>query len=157
MIRISTRHQIIAARVKPKDTLAATLSATLAKVERLAKDYAAKAEAGWGSHYDKLGPNDTLLLPEMDFQVLHHYAEIEHSTLANTSRAGQPVELAAQMISFRLDKGGASLRSEAKVLVSPVPTHFEFTKPFLLVLRMRGVEQPFFVAWIENAELLQAW
>ena len=32
---------------------------------------------------------------------------------------------------------------------------FKFDRPFLVMLRKRGTEHPFFVMWVDNAELLQ--
>jgi len=31
---------------------------------------------------------------------------------------------------------------------------FVFDKPFLIVMKKRGAERPFFVMWVANAELL---
>ena len=102
---------------------------------------------------------DTLVIPEMDWHILHHFAELENHLLVTSGAHGPPIILAVQDIVFRLDRHGASLRSEAGVAPAgiSVPTHFEFTKPFLLLLKKRGAEQPFFVAWIDNAELLRRW
>jgi hypothetical protein len=38
---------------------------------------------------------------------------------------------------------------------TPVPTHkMIFDKPFLLLLQRANATQPYFVIWIDNAELL---
>ncbi len=34
---------------------------------------------------------------------------------------------------------------------------FEFNRPFLLYIKKRGADYPFFVMWMDNAELLQKW
>jgi hypothetical protein len=55
---------------------------------------------------------------------------------------------------FKLDRGGAELASEAKVHFKPTASFFHFNRPFLLVMKKRGAGRPFFVVWIDNAELL---
>jgi hypothetical protein len=35
------------------------------------------------------------------------------------------------------------------------PTSYLYDRPFLLVMQKRGSSRPFFVMWVENAELLQ--
>ena len=58
------------------------------------------------------------------------------------------------MISFRLDRSGVLLKSESQVAVAAIPRMFVLDKPFLLYLKKRDAEQPFFVMWGDNAELL---
>jgi hypothetical protein len=62
----------------------------------------------------------------------------------------------AQTIQFRLDRGGAELASESKVEVKPGASLFHFDRPFLLIMKKRGGKRPFFVMWVDNAELLEA-
>ena len=148
----SPEIQIVVASVEP----AGTLAGTLLKIDQLTQARP-RNQAELHDYYHDFGPNDTLLIPEMNWRILHHFAELEGHLLANSSRQGQPMTMAVQGITFRLDRGGASLSSEAKILVLPIPTHFEFTKPFLVLLKKRGASHPFFVAWIDNAELLRRW
>jgi hypothetical protein len=35
-----------------------------------------------------------------------------------------------------------------------IPREFIVDRPFLIVIKRRSAEQPYFVAWIDNAELL---
>ena len=61
---------------------------------------------------------------------------------------------AMQTIRFRLDRSGAELASEAQMPCKPSATHFVCDRPFLIVVKKRGAEHPFFVMWVDNAELL---
>jgi hypothetical protein len=36
----------------------------------------------------------------------------------------------------------------------PIPMYYLFDKPFLVYMKKRGAEHPFFVMWVDNAELL---
>jgi hypothetical protein len=67
------------------------------------------------------------------------------------------VDVAQQDICFRLDRSGAELASESKMYAMPVATHYVFGKPFLIYMQKRGEKQPYFVMWVDNAELLKAW
>ena len=59
-----------------------------------------------------------------------------------------------QMIRFRLDRSGAELASEVQVICRPMATYFVCDRPFLIVVKKRGSKHPFFVMWVDNAELL---
>jgi len=59
-----------------------------------------------------------------------------------------------QTIRFRLDRSGAELASEARMPCAPAATHYVCDRPFLIVMKKRGAERPFFVMWVDNAELL---
>jgi hypothetical protein len=131
----SLPSQIILARIAPGDTLAGTLAALDAKI------------AGGSEDGRRFGPNDVLLVPNMRFDLAHRFKEIE----------GPPLSLAAQRIDFRLDRSGARLSSEAKLVVPSVARHFVFDRPFLIVMKKRGAAQPFFVMWVDNAKLLCKW
>jgi hypothetical protein len=65
------------------------------------------------------------------------------------------LDVARQGIEFKLNRGGAELGSEAKVFMAPVPTHYHFDRPFLVAMRTRGAVNPFFLMWVDNAEVLK--
>jgi hypothetical protein len=46
------------------------------------------------------------------------------------------------------------LESEARLGVAALPREFVFNRPFLVYMQKRGAEHPFFVMWVDNAELL---
>lgn len=143
--RNSSPCQLIVARLAPQPTLAA---ATKHIEDQMALHHSS-SERG-------LGPHDTLLVPEMDWRILHNFAELEGRQLRNSHRSGDWVKLAAQSVSFRLDRSGVALESHAILrAVKGRARHFEFDRPFLIYLKKRGADQPFFVAWIDNAELLR--
>ena len=67
---------------------------------------------------------------------------------------GIPVVEAMQTIEFRLDRSGAMLESEALVAIAAIPRNFVFNRPFLISMKKRDADRPFFVMWVDNAELL---
>jgi hypothetical protein len=47
--------------------------------------------------------------------------------------------------------------SASGIMAKPGDNHFEVSRPFLVLMRQRGGRRPFFVAWIDNAELLRGF
>ncbi len=131
-----SRDQIIVAVLERKPTLAEQLADLN---ERMANR---KRAAG---SVKGLMDNDTVLVPSIGFRVTHHFRELE----------ADPIAAAFQMTQFRLNRSGAELKSEAGILVKPIPMHYHCDRPFLVVMKRRDRERPYFVAWIDNAELLE--
>ena len=104
----------------------------------------------------EFGPNDVLLIPNLNWEVRHHFTELEgrDKLLLNAGFRDYYIAKAMQTIRFKLDRSGAELASEAKHLVCPMATHFVCDRPFLIYVEKRGAERPFFVMWVDNAELL---
>jgi hypothetical protein len=130
------RDQILVAVVERKPTLAEQLADLNDKVaaHTTAPDY-----------LKHVGLNDTLLVPNVGFRISHRFRELEVN----------PITAAFQMTQFRLNRSGADLTSQAGILVKPTPAHYHCDRPFLVVMKRRDRERPYFVAWIDNAELLE--
>lgn len=93
-----------------------------------------------------------VLVPSMNWKLEHRFRELEKSL----------IESAFQSIQFKMDRKGAYVASGAWTATlpnghpdDPNPNHYLFDGPFLIVLKRRGHTQPFFVMWVDNAELLQ--
>jgi hypothetical protein len=145
----SSPHQLVLARVARKGTLAATLDDVERKIkEQPTTDFTSRFHV-----------RDTLLVPDMHWRVQHHFKELEgeDKRLLNPPLRGLHLATALQTIDFRMDRGGAEVASEAKVFVKPGASYFEFNRPFLVYMKKRGGDQPFFVMWVESAELMQPW
>ena len=142
----SSPNQIVLALLEPRTTLAETLACVEARVRE-----------GHGEHC--LGPNDVLLIPNMAWRVEHRFRELEGSdkVILNRKAEGTYIQKAWQVVLFRLDRSGAELESEAKVLMTPAPSLYIFDRPFLVYMKKRGAQHPFFVMWVANAELLSKW
>ncbi len=143
----SSPSQIVLANVPPKGTLAATLADVEGKVGREHRQ--------GGLHH-----NDLLLVPNMSWRLDQHFRELERpdAVVLNSAAEGIPVSKASEMILFRLDRSGAQLESEGIAAPTPaVPTYYSLDRPFLLYMKKREAEHPFFVMWVDNAELLTKW
>jgi len=144
--RTSRPNQIVIAMVEPKGTLAKTL----ADVEQ--KITAASRRRGRSG----LNP-DVLLVPDIAYRITHRFAELEGRSFLDAGMQGQRMDVARQDTEFRLDRSGVELKSEAESHASSIPVYYVFDRPFLLYMKKRGAEAPYFVMWVDNAELLAGW
>jgi hypothetical protein len=147
LCRDSEPNQVVIARVSREETLARTLEAIEKKIAA-----APPSPNSWGK--GELGPNDVLLVPKIQWHVVHHFKEFEGHRVTNGNLAGRPVALAMEEIRFSLDRGGVELEAQAKHHVRPVPNYYLANRPFLVYVKKRGAERPFFALWVENGELL---
>ena len=94
----------------------------------------------------------------LDFEIEHVYSELVGRRLLNEGFEDYELIKAVQNILFRLDQKGAVLRSEARARAAlgngSTPKRLILDKPFLLYLKEKGGEYPYFAIWIENAELM---
>jgi hypothetical protein len=132
--RTSNPNQVILACIPTKASLA-----------EMVCDLAGTIGAESRSEDNRLRLNESLLVPNLVFDVKHRFRELE---------GPGGFALAFQMVRFRLDRSGAELASEAQLVRPAVPRHLLFDRPFLIVMRKRGAQHPFFVMWVDNAELL---
>jgi len=143
----SPTDQLILARIDRPVTLADALAAFRARV----------ASSPLTKYQRRLATNDTLLAPDLNWRVCHHFRDLEgpDRLLVASPSPGLYLKTARQWIEFRLDRGGAELGSESMIETKSLPPrHFHFDRPFLIVLSRRGAANPYFVMWVENAELL---
>jgi hypothetical protein len=143
--KTSQPYQVVVARVDRRSTLAETLEDIQRKVASHRPDWS------------MVLPRDTILVPNMAWRIGHRFRELEgrDRPFQNAALQGMHIDAAIQTIQFRLDRSGAELDSEAKTYVKPTASHFHVNRPFLVYMVRRDGQRPFFVAWIENAELLQ--
>ena len=146
LCRDSRPNQVILACVPRKTTLLATLEDLERKMAKSRPDEQDR----------QLGSNSTLLVPNLNWKVSHHFAELEgaNKQLLNTKLRGLWIKTALQTIDFRLDCSGVSLESKAHLVAACADPCFVFDRPFLIVVKKRGAARPFFVMWVDNAELL---
>ncbi len=111
----------------------------------------------------KLRPIDTLIVPDVLFKLTHHFEELLGKSLSNERWQDHFLFEALQKIDFALSRTGVTLRSEAIMgsasgrRVLNEPRHLHFDRPFLICVRKREAgATPFFLMWVDNAELMQA-
>jgi hypothetical protein len=111
----------------------------------------------------QLRPIDRLIVPDVLYKLTHHFKDLEGKRLANEQWPDYFIFEARQMVDFSLSRMGVILKSEAilggAAGIAPsrkeLPRHFYFNRPFLIYVKKRGAEYaPFFVMWVDNAELM---
>jgi hypothetical protein len=142
LCRDSKPNQIVLACIEPRKSLAETIAFLEHKIKV-------------SQNQEGLEANDVLLVPDLNWQLAHNFREFEGRPFNNAKLRGQRIDVARQDILFRLDRSGAELKSEAKQYCLPMPTQFLFDRPFLIYMKKRGANYPYFVMWADNAELLQ--
>ena len=140
----SQPYAVIVAMVEAKGSLADTLEYVRVQTRK-------SENAGPSAKIQALGRNDILKVPEMIWRIDHRFSELTGKKVANVD---MPIVEALQTTIFRLDRHGAVLKSEAHLAVKSLPEEFLFNRPFLVYMQKRGAEHPFFVMWVDNAELL---
>ncbi|MEN6427547.1 MAG: hypothetical protein ABFE13_19510 [Phycisphaerales bacterium] len=145
LCRYSDPYQVVVARVEPRDTLAETLEHVRTQI----------AEFKAQPHYEeerRFSEADRLNVPEMFWRIDHRFEELIGKGVVNV---GMPIVEALQTIEFRLDRSGVLLESQAMTAIASRPRRFEFNRPFLIYVQKRDATNPFFVMWVDNAELLE--
>jgi hypothetical protein len=140
--------QIMLACIERQPTLADTLKNLDADVRAASKD---------NTFPRKLEDEDTLLVPMMHWEIEHHFRDLEGPEKVLSTSSGQKLYLAkaAQLLEFKMDEKGAEITSEAmEEALDGGPAHYHFDRPYLIYLKKRGAKHPFFVMWVNNAELL---
>lgn len=111
------------------------------------------------SNSARLDELDVFDMPNVTFQVDHDFAEFQGLDKRVESPGefqNMEITTAFQSVNFRLDESGATVISESSLdAAASIPRLFIVDRPFLIVMKRRSEELPWFVAWIENAELLE--
>jgi hypothetical protein len=139
-------NQLVLARVEPKPTLAETLADLQGKTAQWTPD----------AYQRKFGYTDCLLVPTMHWRIEHHFTELEgqERLFLNPNLKGLYSAIAMQTIELRLDRDGAEVSSFGFNMAGSARRLFYFDRPFLIYLKKRNSENPFFVMWVNNPELL---
>ena len=141
----SQPYQLVVAVTEPRSSLAETIEHLRLQIDQYEK-------SGHHRTASQLGENEALRVPEMVWRIDHRFTELIGERLANI---GGPITEAMETVEFRLDRSGATVESEALLATKAAALmHFVFDRPFLVYMQKRGAEQPFFVMWVDNAELL---
>jgi hypothetical protein len=140
----SGNDEVIIALISPSKTLSTTI---IDVVERIKN-----------SEPTKLVSNDRLVIPKLNLNISKDYTELLGVKLANTGYEDYFFAEAKHDIGFSLNESGASANSEAKIILKkgPGPRTMIVNRPFLIMMREKNSENPYFAAWIGNHELLVA-
>jgi len=113
----------------------------------------------------RLSNRDHLIVPDIAYSLTHHFHELLGKELQNPNWQAHSIFEALQVIDFALSRTGVILKYEARVAMASGsrgprdrPRHLHFDRPFLIYVKKRGTDTPpFFVMWVDNAELMQRY
>lgn len=115
----------------------------------------------------RISSDATMMVPNVLFSLAHDFTELEgpDKLVQNAGEfQGGYIAKAWQSIRLRLDESGAMVVSEAKIempaaaaAAGDAPDRFVVDRPFLVLMKRRGSAEPFFAAWMANADLLEAF
>jgi len=141
ILRLNTTvpdDELVLAKVAPESTLQATLNGVLRR---------ARNDTG-NDHGKRVENLEPVVIPLLTVDVSRHYTELESLELD-----------ARQRIIFRLDETGARLESDAEIIVAEGgpsgSRRFIFDKPFLVYLKRKSSQVPYFAMWVETREVLE--
>lgn len=107
-------------------------------------------------------PADTLIVPEVLYKLTHHFAELEGKAIGNQPWLDQGyfIRKAILTTDFTLGRTRFVLNTDEQIVVPPLGQPelrcFHFDRPFLIYVKKREpAASPFFVMWVDNAELMQ--
>lgn len=113
----------------------------------------------------KLRDIDTLIVPDVLYNLTHRFDELLNKDFGNARWQGYYFFEAMQQIDFTLSRTGVILKSEARLGATSgirggleEARHLHFDRPFLICVKKRDADaSPFFLMWVDNAELLRRY
>lgn len=151
VIELKTRSeadQVILAKVQPQATLAETIESVLTR-----------EPDEWIEPFDD---SDVLKVPMMNYDIRRSFDELTYHpfAVAGLEYEAYYIEMATQNIRFELNEAGVRLKSEVFIFAAPTasappePRYLVFDEPFLLMMKLRDADQPYYAMWVDNPELL---
>jgi hypothetical protein len=147
-------YQVILALVPQKNTFQEMISDVENKI-------ASYKKYDW--NWPEFSQTDNLIVPDVITKITHDYKEFIMKEIGNepwkSNRYG--IFDAQQTIDFSLSKSGVVIKSQAKggggmMGGGSEPRYMYFNRPFMIYIKKRQADaKPFFVMWIDNAELLK--
>ena len=136
------KYELILAKIPPGETVARLVAEI---DERISNSFP-----------DDLGSSDELIIPKINASVDHCFEQLHGRFLANKGFEEYFIARAEQIVDFSLNQDGAEATVTGKLLLKkgPVPRIYAFDRPFFLLLRTRGSNEPALAIWINDTQFL---
>jgi len=104
----------------------------------------------------ELVDNDRLIIPKIHIDAHKAFTELYGVNLMNNNFEEYFFVESRQDVVFTLDESGASADAEAKLILKkgPGPRTMMVNRPFLVMMKEKQSNKPYFATWIANPELL---
>ncbi|MFC1730076.1 hypothetical protein ACFL6I_07035 [candidate division KSB1 bacterium] len=152
-------HEIVLMKSQFSDNLS-----LLAEIKKLEKNDSIFRENrnnknDWKYYFND---EDRVSIPIIEFNIETNYSQIEGSYFS-TSKNLYKVQTAYQRTAFVLNEKGAEVESEAVMEAAteemekelPKPKRMIFDKPFLILLKRKDSNHPYFAMYVSNSELMK--
>jgi hypothetical protein len=106
---------------------------------------------------------DILKIPYIKFDTTMHYSELEQSSLSNELLNNKMFQNVSQRISFDLNPQGIKLESIVESIIdfadfeNPPPRILAFDKPFLIIMKRKNSDQPYFMYRVSGTEFMKTY
>jgi len=137
--------EVFFCKIEPKETLEKTYNSVMARVG-----------LGRISYVEEF---DQIRIPFINLRSIKHFTDIENKKILNKGFRKYKFGQAIQFIDFNLTDKGIALETLAYELayesVMDVEKKLLFNKPFLIIMKQKNSEKPYFLLWVSNTELMQ--
>ena len=110
----------------------------------------------------KLDSIDVLRVPYIKFDTFKEFTELEGITATSVDGKAYQIEKAVQTIKMQLNESGGDIKSEAAISTKETaavetnrPRYFSFNNTFTIFLKEKGMELPYFAAYIDDLSIFQ--
>lgn len=107
------------------------------------------------SDIERLGNDNYLAITKLNLSILHTYNEIENKELISNDMKKFLIKVPVQGIKLNLDETGSKLMS--RPILNVTYACFYITDHFIIYLKNKNEELPYFIAYIANDELLKRY
>jgi len=161
LCKYTSPYQVVLALLPRRDTLRETVEAVEQKISEFKKDPDYEQLSKFQSSGYIFSAPDSLIVPDILYKLTHKYEELIGKKIKNPNYKNFWFLIARQKINFSLSRTGITLKSEGMAAAPPparlkFPRLMHFNRSFLIYVKKRqGGNDPFFVMWMDNAELMQ--
>ena len=158
--RIADKPEGFIIALKTKSETDELIISTLKPAETLEKTY---REINYCIESNKNSNADdviaSMVVPSIKFNFIHQFKELIEKELLSTKLSNKyTFGEVIQNINFILNEHGAKLISYALITMltgRPTEIRLDVKLPFVVLLKSKGYEMPYFIAYIDNEELLE--
>ena len=135
-------YELILAKIPPKESVARLVAEIDERMSNSFPDY--------------LGSSDELIIPKINVSVDQCFEELHGRFLSNKGFEEYFIARAEQIVDFSLNQDGAEATVTGKLLLKkgPIPRIYAFDRPFFLLLRTKGSNEPSLAMWISDTQFL---
>lgn len=155
-------YQVILALVPRCETLGEAVATIEEKISEFKEDPDYEVLRKLRPAQGTFRPADRLIVPDVLYKLTHQFSELKGKEIKNEKYLDYWFLIVKQMIDFSLSRTGVTMKSQAIIAPPPpaarmpVPRRLYFNRPFLVYAKKRqGGTNPFFVMWVDNAELMK--